>query len=110
MSDSLSLSSSGGDGGGGGGGGGGGSGMFCLSLCAKLLSTEISFPSVVLFVISSPTSSRLGSNSPVDVQLQLFVCRSDCSVFSKYVFGRGVLLHVSVKVGGYFSWKGMLEV
>ena len=82
MSESLSVSSS-------RGGGGGGSGMFCLFLCAELLSTEISFLSVVLVVISSPTSSRSGSTSPVDVQLQLFVCSSKFSVLSKVVFGRG---------------------
>ena len=86
MSDSLSLSSSGG---GSGGGGGRGSGMFFLFLFAELLSTKLSFPSVVLFVISSPTSSQLGSASPIDVQLQLFVCRSEFSVFSKAIFGRG---------------------
>ena len=62
MSDSLSLSSP-------GGGGGGGSGMFCLSLCAELFSIEISFLLVVLFVVSSLTSSRFGLTSPVDVQL-----------------------------------------
>ena len=106
MSDSLSLSSSGG---GSGGGGGGGSGMFCLFLCVEMLSTELSFLSVVFFVISSSTRSRLGSTSPVDVQLQLFFYKSDCSVFSKAVFGRGVLLHVSGKVNGFFGWKGMLE-
>ena len=72
-----------------GGGRGGGSGMFCLSLYAELLLTEIFFPSVILFIVSSPTSSWFLSNSPVDVQLQLFVCRSDVSVFSKAVFGRG---------------------
>ena len=82
MSESLSLSSS-------GGGGGGGNGMFCLSFCAELLSTELSFPSVFLFVVSSSTRSRSGSTSPIDVQLQLFVCRFDFSVFSKAVFGRG---------------------
>ena len=85
MSDSLSQSSSGG---GGGGGSGGGSGMFCLFLCAELLSTKLSFSSVVLFVASSLTSSRPGSTSPVDVQLQLFVYRSDF-VFFKVAFGRG---------------------
>ena len=52
-----------------GGGGGGGSGMFCLSCCAELLLMELSFPLVVLFVVSSLTSSRFGSTSPVDVQL-----------------------------------------
>ena len=70
---------------------------------------DFSFPSVILFVIYSPTSSRFGSTSPVDVQLHWFVCRSDCSVFSKAVFGRGVLLHVSGKVSGYFGWKGTPE-
>ena len=81
----MSLSS----GGGSGGGGGGGSGMFCLSFYAELLSTKLSFSSVVLFVISSPTSSRSRSTSRVDVQLQLLVCMFDFSVFSKAVFGRG---------------------
>ena len=71
-----------------GGGSGGGSGMFCLSCCAKLLSMKLSFLLVILFVISSLTSSWSGSTSPVYVQLQLFVCRSDFSVFSKAVFGR----------------------
>ena len=87
MSDSMSLSSPGG--GGGGGGGGGCSVMFFLSICAELLSTKLSFPLVVLFVISSSTSSRFGSTSPVDVQLQLFVCSSNFYVFSKAVFGMG---------------------
>ena len=82
MSESLSLSSS-------GGGGGGGGGMFCLFLCAELLSIELSFPSIGLFFVSSPTSSRSGSTYPVDVQLQLFVCNSKFSVSSKAVFGRG---------------------
>ena len=86
MLDLLSLSSSGG---GSGGGGGGGSGMFCLSFCAELLSTELLFLSVVLFVVYSLTSSQSGSTSPVDVQLQLFFCMSDFSIFSKVVFGRG---------------------
>ena len=72
-----------------GGGGGGGSWMFFLSRSIDLLSMEILFLSVVLFVISSPTSNWFGSTSPVDVQLQLFFCRSDCSVFSKDVFGSG---------------------
>ena len=103
MSDSLSLSPPGGD------GGGGGNGMFCLSLCAELLSTELSFSSVVLFVISSLTSSRFGSTSPVDVQLQLFVCSSKFFVLSKAVFGRGVLLCVLRKVSGYFCWRVTLE-
>ena len=82
MSESLSLSSL-------GDGGGGDSGLFCLFLCAELLSTELSFPSVVLVVVSSSTSSRSGSTSPVDVQLQLFVYSSKFSVLSKAVFGRG---------------------
>ena len=66
MSDSLSLSP---PGGGGGGGGGAGSGMFFLSCYAEMLLMELSFPSIILFVISSPTSSQFGSTSPVDVQL-----------------------------------------
>ena len=66
MSVSLSLSPLGTEG---GGGDGGGSGMFCLSCYIELLSTEILFPLVILFVVSSPTSSRFGSTSPVDVQL-----------------------------------------
>ena len=103
MSESLSLSPP-------GGGNGGGSGMFCLSLCVEILSTKLSFSSVVLFVVSSPTSIRLGSTSLIDVQLQLFVSRSNCFVFYKGVFGRGVLLHVSGKVSGYFGWKDMPEV
>ena len=86
MSESLSLFSLGG---GSGGGGGGGSGMFCLFLCEKILSIETLFPSVILVVIYSPTSSRSGSTSPIDVQLQLFVCNSKFYVSSKDVFGRG---------------------
>ena len=108
MSNSMSISPPGG--GDGGGGGGGGSGMFCLSLCAELLLMELSFPSVIFFVISSLTNNRFKSTSPVDVQLHWFVCRSDCSVFSKAVFDRGVLLHVSGKLSGYFGWKGTPEV
>ena len=107
MSVLLSLSYSGG--GDGGGGGGGGCGMFWLFLCAELLWIELPFLLVVLFVISSPTSSRSGSTSPVDVQLQLFVYRFDCSIFSKAIFGRGVLLHVSGQVSGYFGWRVTLE-
>ena len=82
MSETLSLSSL-------GGGGGDGGGMFCLFLCAELLSIELSFPSVILVVVSSPISSQLRSTSPIDVQLQLFVSRSNFSIFSKAVFGRG---------------------
>ena len=67
MLDSLSLSPP--RGGGGGGGGGEGSGMFCLSLYAEFLSNKLLFPSVVLFVVSSLTSSRFGLTSLVDVQL-----------------------------------------
>ena len=103
MSKSLSLLS----GGGGGGGGGGGDGVICLVLYVEL-SMKLSFLSVV-FVISSSTSSLLVSASFVDVQLQLFVRISECSVSSKAVSGRGVLLHVSVKVSGYFSWRVPLE-
>ena len=106
MLDSLSLLSSRG---GGGGGGGVGSGVICLVLSVKLSSTELSFPSVV-FVVSSLTSSRLVSTSSFDVQLQLLVRSFECSVSSKDVFGRGVLLHVSVKVSGYFGWRVLLEV
>ena len=103
MSESLSLSSLG------GGGGGGDSGLFCLFLCVELLSTELSFSLVFLVVVSSLTSSRSGLTSPVDVQLQLFVCSSKFSVSSKAVFGRGVLLRVPGKVSGYFSWRVSLE-
>ena len=63
---SLSLSP---PGGGGVGGGGGGSGMFCLSCYAEMLSTEISFSLVILFVAYSPISSRFGLTSLIDVQL-----------------------------------------
>ena len=63
-----------------------------------------------MFVISPLTSSWLESNYTVDVQLQLFVYRSDFSVFSKAVFGRGVLLRLWGKVSGYFGWKGTPEV
>ena len=92
ISESLSLLS----GGGGGGGGSGGGGVIFLFLTAELSSMEISSPSVV-FVISSSTSNRLVLTYSFDVQLQLFVCSSECSVSSKAVFSRGVLLHVSVK-------------
>ena len=85
MSKSLSLLS----GGGGGGGGDGGSGMFCLFLFVELLSTKLSFPLVFLVVVSSLTSSRSGLTSPVDFQLQLFICSSKFSIASKVVFGRG---------------------
>ena len=73
---------------GGGGGGGGGSKIFCVSLSSQLLSTKLSFSSVILFVVSSSTSSRFRLTSPIHVQLQLFVCKSDYFVFSKGVFGR----------------------
>ena len=86
MSESLSLSKGGGLG---GGGGGGGSGVIGLFVSTKLWLTELSFLSVVLFVVLSPTSSWSGSTSPVDVQLQLFVYRSNFSVFSKVSFGKG---------------------
>ena len=93
MSESLSLSSL-------GGGSGGDSGVFCLFFCVELLLIELSFSSVVLVVISSLTSSRSGSTSLVDVQLQLFFCSSKFSVSSKAIFGRAVLLRVSDKVSG----------
>ena len=99
MSESLSLLSGGGCGGGGGGGGG----VICLFLSTKLL-----FPSVV-FVISCSTSSWLVLTSSVDDQLQLLVHSSECSMSSKALFGRGVLLHVSVRVSGYFGWRVLLE-
>ena len=99
MSDSLSLLS---------GDGGGGGGFICLFFSLELSSTKLSFLSVV-FVVSSSTSNRLVSTSSVDVQLQLSVRGSECSVSSKAVFGRGVLLHVSVKVSGYFGWRVPLE-
>ena len=86
MLESLSLSSSGG---GGGGGGGGDSGVICLFLFVELLSTELSFSLVVFVVVSSLNNSRSVLTSSVDVQLQLFVCRSEFFVFSKAVFGRG---------------------
>ena len=98
MSYSLSLSPP-------GGGGGWGSGMFCLSHYAELLSTKLSFPSVILFVVSSLASSWFGSTSPVDVQLHWFVCRSECSVFSKAVFGRGG----APSCVGYSKWILRLE-
>ena len=85
MLESLSLLSSGG---GSGGGGGVGGGVICLVLSAELL-TELSFPSVVLVVHSSLTSSRLLSTYSIDVLVQLFVRSSECSVSSKAVFCRG---------------------
>ena len=84
MSKSLSLLSRGG----GGGGGSGGGGVICLFLSAELSSTELSSLSVV-FVISSSTDSWLISTSSVDVQLQLSIHSSECSVSSKAVCGRG---------------------
>ena len=103
MSESLSLLLGGG--GGGGGGGGEGGGVINLFFSAGLWSTELSSPSII-FVVSSSTSSRLILTSSVDVQLQLPVYISECSVSSKAVFGRGVLLHVSVKVRGFFRLEG----
>ena len=82
MSKSLSLSSS-------GGGGGGSGGMFFLFLCVELLSTELSFPSVILVVVSSPTSSWSRSISAVNVQLQLFVYSSKNFVSSKAIIHKG---------------------
>ena len=63
MSKSLSLSP---PGGGSGGGGGGGSGMFCLSHCVELLSMELLFLLVILFVVSSLPRSQFESTSPFD--------------------------------------------
>ena len=85
MSESLSLLLGGGNGGGGGGGGG----VICLFLSTELSSTELSSP-LVVFVILFSTSNRLISTSSVDVQLQLPVHSSECSVSSKAIFGRGV--------------------
>ena len=103
MSESLSLLSGGGSGGAGGGGGG----VIGLFVFMGLWSTKLSF---LLVVDSSLTGSRLMSNFSFDGPLQLFVHNFECFVSSKAVFGRGVLLHVSVKVSGYFSWRVMLEV
>ena len=104
MSKSLSLLSGGGSGGGGGGGGG----VICLFLAAELSSTKLLSP-LVVFVISSSTSSRLISTSSVNVQLQLPIHSFECSVSSKVVSGSGMLLHVLVKVSGYFGWRVALE-
>ena len=107
MSDSLSLSSSGG---GSGGGGGRGSGMFCLFLCAELLSTELSFSSVVL--LSFLLRQVVGWG-------RLLLSMSNCNYLSagqiflyspKLYLVWGVLLHVLGKVSGYFGWKGTPKV
>ena len=57
-------------------------------VATELSSTKLSSPSVV-FVVSSSINNRLISTSSVDVQLQLLVRSSECSVSSKVVFGRG---------------------
>ena len=106
MSKSLSLLPLGG---GNGGGGGVGSGVIGLFVSAELWSTKLLFPLVVLVVDSSSNSSQSMLTSSIDVQLHFFVHSSECSVSSKAVFGRGVLLHVSVKVSGYFCWRVLLE-
>ena len=49
------------------------------------------------------------SNFVFDGPLQLFVDSSRSSMSSKAVFGRGVLLHVLVRVSGYFGWRVPLE-
>ena len=104
MSKSLSLLLRGGsDGGGGGDEGGGVIGVF---VSAELWSTKLSFPSVV---DSSSTSARLVLISLIDVPLLVFVPNSECSVSSKAVFGRGVLLHVSVRASGYFDGRVLLS-
>ena len=81
MSESLSMSSL--------GGGSGDGGVICLFLSTELSSMKLSFPSIVLVVIYSSISIQLLSNFSIDVQLQLSVPSSECSVFSKAVFGRG---------------------
>ena len=104
MSESLSLLLGGG--GSGGGGGGEGGGVIGLFISAGLWSTKLPFSSVV---DSSSTGTRLMSTSSVDGPLQLFIHSSKCSMYSKAVFSGGVLLHVSVRVSGYFGWRVPLE-
>ena len=96
MSKSISLLSE--VGGGGGGGGGESGGVIDVVIPAKFWSTELPFSPVVE---SSSTCSRLMSTSAVDGPLQLFSHSSEWSVFSKAIFGGGVLLHVSVRASGY---------
>ena len=84
MFESLSLLSE--FGGGGGGGGDVGGGVIGVFVPAEFWSTELPFSSVVE---SSSNCSRLMPTSAVDDPLQLFVHRSDCSISSKAVFGRG---------------------
>ena len=98
MYESLSLLSGGG--GSGGGGGGEGGGVIGVFISTELWLTKLPFP---LVVDSLSTCSRLMSTSAIDGPLKLFFRSSECSMFSKAVFGRGVLLHVSVRVSGYFG-------
>ena len=63
---------------------------------------ELAFLSLV---DSLSKSGRLMSTSAVDGPLQLFVRSSECSISSKVVFGRGALLHVSIRASGYFGGR-----
>ena len=81
---------------GGGGGVVGDGGIFYVILCcSQLVLTELSFPSVILFVGYSLISSCINLNSFVEVQanycnLDILLCGSDCSVFTEALFSRGV--------------------
>ena len=101
MSESLSFLSGGGSGGGGGGGGG----VIWLFLFVELSSMELSFSSLFLL-------------RPAVGQCRLLLSMSNCNYLSAvlnflcspklYLVG-GVLLHVSVKLSGYFGWRVLLE-
>ena len=105
MSESLSLLSE--VGGGGGGGGGESGGVIDVVGPMEFWSTYLELPSVVE---SSSTCSRLMSTLAVDGPLQLCVRRSACSISSKAVLGRGVLLHVSVRASGYSGGRVPPEI
>ena len=105
MSESLSLLSE--VGGVRGVGGGESGGVVDVVTPAEFWSTELVPPSVV---DSSSMYSGLLWISTVDGPLQLCVHRSVCSISSKAILGGGgVLLHVSVRVSGYFRGKVPLE-
>ena len=104
MSESLSLLS---EVGGVGGVGGGESGGIVEEVApVEFWSTELVPPSVV---DSSSTYSGLLWISTVDGPLQLCVCRSACSSYSKVVLGGAALLLVSVRASGYFGGRVLPE-